>query len=46
MAVQCACGFICQQESGIVDDRPCTGAALFLAAGYLIGIFVQDITDI
>ena len=45
MAVQGTGGFIGQEQLRFVDDRPGAGAALFLAAGHLIGIFVQNIRD-
>ena len=45
MAVQGTGGFIGQEQLRFVDDRPGAGVALFLAAGHLIGIFVQNIRD-
>ena len=46
MAVQCAGGFVRQNQLGIVDDGSGAGAPLLLAAGYLIGVFFQNIRDV
>ena len=46
MAVQCAGGFIRQKQLGAVDDGSGTSAPLLLAAGHLIGVFIQNIHDV
>ena len=43
--VQCAGGFIRQQNIGIVDQCPGDGHPLHLTAGHLIGLFVQLIAQ-
>ena len=46
MAVQCAGGFVRQNQLGIVDDGSGAGAPLLLAAGHLIEVFVHNICDV
>ena len=46
MAVQCAGGFIRQNQLGAVDDSSGTSAPLLLAAGHLIRVFIQDVRDV
>ncbi len=46
MTVQGAGGLIRQQELGPVDDGARAGAPLLLAAGKLVGVFVQNVRDI
>ena len=46
MAVKAPSGFICQQQLWVSHNRPRAGTALPLSPRYLIGIFIQDSTDI
>lgn len=45
VAVQCSGGFIRQDQFRGMYKSPCTRTALLLSARYLIGIFVQDISN-
>ena len=44
--IQGAGGFIGKNDFRVVNQRPCTGTALFLPAGYLVGELVTDGPDI
>ena len=46
VAVQCAGGFVGQQQFGMVDDGPGAGTALLLSTGYLIRVVVENLTDV
>lgn len=45
VTVQCSGGFIRQDKFRGMYKSPCTRTALLLSARYLIGIFVQDISN-
>ena len=46
VAVQSAGRFIRQNQFGLVDDCPSASTPLFLTAGHLVGVFVQNIRDV
>ena len=45
LRVQCAGGFVCQQDLRVVDQGAGDGHALHLTAGHLVGLFVKLIAQ-